>query len=192
MRPLHSLSLSSLSSRRLVATRTVSAVPALLVCLAAAPGVAAARPPPAATLEGLITQVGDGNTVTLTPERSGPVLVRLRDIDAPGLCQPWGEEARRALSEWALNRPATVRIGAREGPGRVVGLVLVEGANLNQRMVEEGHAWSIRTRWDQGPMVREERMAHSLGRGLHGVSGSMMPRDFRRAHGACPAASVPH
>ncbi len=158
-----------------------------LLPLALGPAVALAKAAPAAAMQGLVTRVTDGNTLTVTPSGAAPVVVRLRDIDAPELCQPWGDEARKALSEWTLNRPATVRLSGRDGAGRVLGVVFVEGANLNQRMVEEGQAWSVRTRWDQGPMVRQERMAHSLGRGLHGVSGSIMPRDFRRAYGPCPA-----
>jgi endonuclease YncB( thermonuclease family) len=161
----------------------------LLLPLAMGPAEAVAKKPaPVASLQGLVTRVTDGNTLIVTPSGGAPVLVRLRDIDAPELCQAWGDEARRALAEWALNRPASVRASGRDAVGRVVGVVLVEGANLNQRMVEEGHAWSVRTQWDQGPLVRQERMAHSLGRGLHGVAGSMMPRDFRRAYGGCPAA----
>jgi len=161
----------------------------LVLGLAAVPAMVQARnaTPPAA-LQGVVSPVVDGNTLVVTPAGAAPVMIHLRDIDAPGLCQAWGEEARRALSEWALNRFASVRTGGRDSAGRVVGVVFVEGVNLNQRMVEEGHAWSVRTRWDQGPMVRQERMAHSLGRGLHGVAGSIMPRDFRRAYGNCPAA----
>jgi endonuclease YncB( thermonuclease family) len=164
-----------------------------LLALAVLPGVLPAsvharNAAPAAALQGVVSRVVDGNTLAITPPGGAPLVVRLRDIDAPGLCQAWGEEARRALSEWALNRAASVRTDGRDSAGRVAGVVFVEGANLNQRMVEEGHAWSVRTRWDQGPLVRQERMAHSLGRGLHGVAGSIMPRDFRRAYGNCPAA----
>jgi endonuclease YncB( thermonuclease family) len=167
--------------------RSPAALAALMLPLALAPVAALARNAPPAALEGLVTQVADGNTLTVTPRGGAPVVVRLRDSDAPELCQAWGEEARRALSEWALNRPATVRTSGRDGAGRVVGIVFVEGLNLNQHLVEEGHAWSVRTRWDQGPLVRQERVAHSLGRGLHAVAGSVMPREFRRAYGACPA-----
>jgi Excalibur calcium-binding domain len=59
------------------------------------------------------------------------------------------------------------------------------------RMVEEGHAWSVRTQWDRGPLVGQERMARALRRGLHGLPSPVVPREFRQGHGPClPAAAA--
>jgi len=137
---------------------------------------AAGAAPPAAAVQGVVTQVIDGDTLVITTPGKPPQTVRLRDIDAPEICQPGGAEARRALTDLALNKPAVQRGGA----------VLVGDVNLGLRMVEDGHAWSVRTRYDQGPLVKQERVAKALGRGLHGTAGALMPRDFRKAHGPCP------
>jgi endonuclease YncB( thermonuclease family) len=69
--------------------------------------------------------------------------------------------------------------------------VWVDEVDLGRHMVEEGQAWSLRTRFDQGPLVKQERMAHALGRGLHGASVVVMPRDYRRIHGPCPSPAGP-
>jgi endonuclease YncB( thermonuclease family) len=66
-----------------------------------------------------------------------------------------------------------------------VGAVRVADQDLSVRQVEEGHAWSLRVRNDDGPLVKQERMARALGRGLHATAGAMKPWDFRRAHGPC-------
>jgi len=164
------------------------------LCVAALPLGALARPAaPAAAVTGTVTEVVDGNRLTLTPAGGAPIAVRLRDIDAPELCQTWGEEARRALAEMALNKAATWRASGRDAQGRTVARVWVDEVDLSRQMVEEGQAWSTRTRFDQGPLVKQERMAHALGRGLHGVAGAVMPREFRRTHGPCvaPAAAPP-
>ena len=58
--------------------------------------------------------------------------------------------------------------------------------DLSQRLVEEGHAWSLRTRNDNGPLVKQERMAKALGRGLHAGGAAVKPADFRRTNGPCP------
>ncbi len=65
--------------------------------------------------------LADGDTLTLRLPDGQRVTVRLRDIDAPEICQPWGPEAKAALSELALNKLATLTPSGRDGFGRVVG-----------------------------------------------------------------------
>lgn len=153
---------------------------------------AGAKASASATVEGTVTRVTDGDSLWFTPAAGSPsaappapLVVRLRDIDAPEICQPYGEEARRALAELALNQRARLHPAGRDVHGRLLGVVVVDGADLGVRMVEEGHAWSIRTKWDQGPLVKQERMARALSRGLHAGGGAVMPRDFRQSHGPC-------
>jgi endonuclease YncB( thermonuclease family) len=53
-------------------------------------------------------------------------------------------------------------------------------------MVAEGHAWSTRGRWDRGPLVKEERMAQALKRGMHGGAKDLTPpAQFRKLRGPC-------
>lgn len=151
-----------------------SPVPAVLAAEATAPRV-----------QGVVSQVHDGDRLSIQPADGPAIEVRLRDMDAPELCQAGGDEARRALADLALNKPAVLQPSGRDGQGRVMGMVTVDDVNLNRRMVEEGHAWSIRTRWDQGPLVKQERMAKALGRGLHAAGGAEPPWQFRKRNGPC-------
>lgn len=148
----------------------------------------AVRAAPAAGVPGVVTQVLDAATVRFTPAGGGAAFVlRVRDIDPPEPCQPWGAEAKAALAALVLNKSATLVAGGRDARGRTLGALRVDGLNVGRQMVEDGHAWSIRTRDDKGPYVKQERMAKALGRGLHGSPGAVMPRDWRRTRGACPA-----
>jgi endonuclease YncB( thermonuclease family) len=153
------------------------------VVQAATPAKTAGKPPP--VVEGLVTQVPEGDSLWLTPADKPAVLLQLNDIDAPEPCQVYGEASRRALAELALNRRATVKIQGRDAQGRTLAVVTVDGVDLSTRMVEEGHAWSTRSKWDFGPLVKEERMARALNRGLHAEANAMMPREFRQMHGPC-------
>lgn len=150
--------------------------------------VAAGAPP--AVVKGQVVAVADGNRLSFQPLAAGaPVAVRLRDIEAPESCQPWGAEARSALAEKALKQPAELRAsGRRDAQGRTLAAVSVDGVDLSRWMVEEGHAFSVRGRDDHGPLVKQERMARALARGLHAAAGSLPPAEFRRLHGRCPAA----
>ena len=157
-------------------------------CVTGALGAFAAGPAQAAPprgLQGVVTWVSDGNSLWFTPPDKTPIHVRLRDVDAPALCQPWGIEAKEALEKQAFKQAATLVIKGRDGKGRSLGTVVVDGQDLAQNLVQAGHGWSARTRWDQGPLVKEERMARALGRGLHSLPGAEKPAAFLRNHGPC-------
>ncbi len=158
---------------------------AAALCLAsAAPALAAKAAAPA--LEGTVTRVTDGDSLWLEPANGGaPVELRLLGIDAPEICQAWGPEAREALRELVLHKGVSVRGSGRDTYGRTLGTVFLDGLNVNKKMVQEGHAWSARYKYDHGPYVADERMARALSRGLNRDGGAVMPRDFRRAHGPC-------
>ncbi|MCE2909882.1 MAG: thermonuclease family protein [Betaproteobacteria bacterium] len=161
----------------------------LVVALAGAaqPAEAQTRQRPAQGQQGLVVAVTDGDTLTLRLPDGQPVTVRLRDIDAPEICQPWGPEAKAALSDLALNKLAILTPSARDSFGRVVGRVTVEELDVGRRLVEDGHAWSTRVQYDRGPLVKQERMAKALGRGLHPqVPRAIPPWEWRRDKGPCP------
>lgn len=168
----------------------MSLIQTLLLCAAlcattplwAKPAAKAAAP---AEQQGLVTQVVDAATVRFTPTGGSAITVRVRDIDPPEICQPWGSEAKAALSALVLNKPATLRAGPADAKGRTVGVLMVDEVNVGRRMVEDGNAWSVRWRNDAGPLVKQERMAKALGRGLHSTAGAVMPREWRRTR-PCP------
>lgn len=138
-----------------------------------------------APLQGTVTEVYDGETVLVQPVTGPAFQLRLAGIDAPESCQDWSAQAKEALTDWVRDRLVTLELVGRGEPSRKQGKLVLEGANINARMVSEGHAWSIRTRWDQGPYVKQERQAKALGRGLHGQGSAVMPSEFRRTR-KCP------
>ena len=164
----------------------------LVAAVLAAAATAAHAAPEPRVVQGLVTRVTDGDSLWLTPAGAKPIEVRLRDIDAPESCQPYGVEARNALSELVLNKAATLQISAHDSYGRRIGAVLNDEINVSRFLVEQGHAWSARSRWDQGPLVKQEKMARARGRGLHAAPGALPPKEFRRRHGRCevPAADI--
>ena len=173
-----------------VAQRRASASLLVFVLVCAAAGIEPARAAEPRGVQGLVSRVTDGDSLWFTSPGKPPIAVRLRDIDAPESCQPWGAQARAALTALALNKVATLLISGRDSYGRTLGVLMIDELNVGRTLVENGHAWSTRSRWDQGPLVKQEKMARALSRGLHGAPGAVQPRDFRRIHGACPPATV--
>ena len=153
-----------------LAPRIARALAAVLIGLAGSPEPTRAAAParPSTGIEGTVTSVVDGDSLWLTPAGGGRAIeVRLAGIDAPEICQDGGAEARAFLAGLALKKPARLLPGrsgtARDAYGRTLGTLIVEGVEVNRRLVEEGQAWSLRVRWDQGPYVAQERMARALG-----------------------------
>ena len=139
-----------------------------------------------------MTRVTDGDSLWLKPEPPGPpVELRLEGIDAPEICQAWGVEAKQALSDLVLNKSVSVKTVGRDTHGRTLGKLSLDGLNVNKALVQEGHAWSTRYKYDRGPYVADERMARALSRGFNRDGGAVMPRDFRRLNGPCEAGAAP-
>jgi endonuclease YncB( thermonuclease family) len=146
---------------------------------------AKAEPKP---LEGKVTRVVDGDTLVVESAEGGEaVTVRLQGIDAPEICQGHGPEAKRALEELVLQQPVAVIGELRDDHGRLLGKLMKGTQDVGDRMVRDGHAWSYRYKYDRGPYVAEERMAHALRRGLHRDGDALDPREFRKRHGPCTA-----
>ena len=153
-------------------------------------------PRPGAGVVGTVTSVVDGDSVWVTPANGGKAIeVRLSGIDAPEICQEGGIEAKAYLAELVLKQPVRLVIGNGQGGGdhdlhgRTLGHLWKDEVDVNRRLVEEGHAWSIRTKYDRGPYVPQERMAKALSRGVHKLgSAALMPKDFRQRHGPCNRA----
>jgi micrococcal nuclease len=131
----------------------------------------------ATALSGTVTQVLDGQTVMVTPAAGGaPVRVRVQGIVAPGPCLAGGPEARQALKELVDQLAVRVEGGVADRSGRITGTLLQGTTDVGGQLVENGFAWSVRTKWDRGPYVKQERVAKALARGLHTMSGVNAPR----------------
>jgi endonuclease YncB( thermonuclease family) len=89
-----------------------------------APGVTGTRSlPRPRVFVGRVTRVADGDTLTVR-ESGKSVTLRLRGVDAPALAQPYGQQARKFLSDSLLNRD--VRVEARGDRDRTSNLLLAD------------------------------------------------------------------
>ncbi len=161
-------------------------LPLLLAAFAAT--AAPKKAPPAPPLTGKAVQVIDGATFTMQTAEGKALTVRLAGIEPPEICQTWGGESRDALQAWLKDQPLQLKTEGPERNGRVSAHVFVDGADINIRMIEEGHAFSVRGRSDHGPYVKQERMAKALRRGMFSTGHVETPANFRRNHAPCQPA----
>ena len=88
-----------------------------LFCLLAFPALAADT-----TIVGKVVGVHDGDTLTLRTEDE-TLKVRLSDIDTPELGQPFGNNAKQALSAVAFGKTATIKSCGKDRYGRTLGYI---------------------------------------------------------------------
>ena len=69
------------------------------------------------------------------------IKVRLYGIDSPEKKQAYGEVARKCLAEMVAGKNITVIVYDIDSYGRSVGLLSVDGLNVNKEMVTRGYAW---------------------------------------------------
>jgi endonuclease YncB( thermonuclease family) len=135
---------------------------------------------------GTVTHVTDGDTVWVRPQQGGtPRVVRIDGVDAPELCQPYGDTARAALVAQVLGQTVQVRVRRHDDYGRALARLSLRGQDIGGWLVSRGHAWSYRYRREQGPYARQEARARAQRLGLFQVAQAEQPREFRRRHGPC-------
>ena len=92
-------------------------------------------------LEGLVTAVHDGDTITLNA--SGLIYkIRLDSIDAPELAQPFGSASQQTLETAVFGKTVKVAYSKTDQYDRIVGAVFTDSCKyVNLDQVASGMAW---------------------------------------------------
>ena len=88
-----------------------------------------------------ILRVIDGDTVS-AKSRGTEIKIRLSEIDAPEMGQPFGTNSKKCLSELIReNSGLKFKSDGQDGYGRSLGWLMADQINLNYEMVKRGCAW---------------------------------------------------
>lgn len=127
-----------------------------------------------------VVSVHDGDTLTVLVERR-QVKVRLTDIDAPELRQPFGTRSRQSLAELCFGKIAALDVRGRDRYKRTIAQVTCDGKDANAEQVRRGYAWTYTRYAPAGSplhaMQVEARAAH---RGLWADPTAVAPWNWRR------------
>lgn len=127
-----------------------------------------------------IVAVHDGDTVTVL-ESKRQLRVRLTDIDAPELGQPFGKRAKAALSDLCFGTKAELDVRGRDRYARALGRLKCNGMDANAEQVRRGYAW-VYTRYAPlgSPLHALQRDAQAARRGLWTDRAPTPPWEWRR------------
>ena len=112
-----------------------------LAALALPPDVEAAIGGPVGP-EGQIQKIVDGDTFEFKTFDGQRLTIRLAQIDAPEMNQPWGTEAKSALTHLTSSGDVKLQTGGLDKSGRTMATVHAGEVNVNFEMVRQGLAWS--------------------------------------------------
>jgi micrococcal nuclease len=141
---------------------------------------------PAHAWPGVVTHVSDGDTVWVQPLHGGEAYkVRLLGIDAPEICQPWGQQSRAALHAVLQGQVVEVRARTRDSYGRLLAQLSRQGNDVGAWMVGQGYAWSYSYKSNAGPYEALQLQAQTQHLGLFSDGRALQPRWFRKRFGSC-------
>ena len=133
----------------------------------------------AADVTGVVTRVSDGDTLWVADAARLRHKVRLLDIDAPESSQPSGAESTAYLKSLVGGRTVRVAGGGRDMYGRVLGVVWLDGEDVNLKMVREGMAWVYRHSANAQYAAAQEG-ARAARRGLWRAAAPTEPYEWRK------------
>lgn len=139
----------------------------------------------AATIEGRVVGVADGDTITVLDDNKVQHKIRLAGIDAPEKKQPFGQRSKQSLSDLVFDKAVTVETNKRDKYRREVGKVLVDGTDANLEQVKRGMAWHYKAYEREQPAIDrkayadEENEARAARLGLWADEEPVSPWAFR-------------
>lgn len=169
----------------------------LLRCLLALGLLLMAGPLQADAIEGRVSDISDGATVSVIDKAKNQHTVRLVAIDVPESRQAFGKESKRNLTALTLGKEVRIEWSSRDRYGRIVGKLVVgspacatctktRDAALAQ--LEAGLAWWDRAQRreqsieDQGYYEYAEFDARTRRIGLWSDAAPIPPWEWRRKH----------
>lgn len=148
---------------------------------------------PIRVLEGTVTRVSAGDTIKVLDDQGTEVKVRMYGIDAPEtektnkkgkVAQPYGDEARKALEGKIAGKRVKLDVMGIGMYKTFVSIVSLDGRNINEEMVAEGHAWvnkhNLKKPYKKEyTQLEEEARANKLG--LWKQGNPQPPWEFKKA-----------
>ncbi len=140
----------------------------------------------AATLQGKVINVADGDTITVLDDNKTKHKIRLQGIDAPEKAQPYGQKSKQSLNQWVHGQTVTVDFQKKDKYGRTVGKVLLNGTDICLAQIKSGMAWhykqyqSEQTKEERDTYAQAEQEAKAQAIGLWKDKNPIPPWEFRR------------
>ena len=129
-----------------------------------------------------VVSVSEGDTIAVV-NAGRTENVRLHGIDCPEPNQPFGSQAKKAISDLILGKDVVVEIKGKDRYGRTLGKVSLNGKDIELELVKRGMAWHFKRHSSEQALAEAEAAARTAGRGLWSDKDAIPPWDWRRGAG---------
>ena len=102
------------------------------------------RPGLCQILSGKVVSVADDDTITILTQGKRQIKIRLYGIDTPENGQAFGNKAKQFTSSLVYGKKVKITVYDTDKYGRTVGVVLVNGVNVNEKIIRAGYAFQYR------------------------------------------------
>lgn len=137
----------------------------------------------AETIAAHVVGVHDGDTITVLDIEKHQTKVRLAEIDAPELDQPYGNKSKQMLSDLVFDKDVTIQKQSVDKYDRTVGRVFLGEIDINLLMVKLGGAWAYREYLNDDTLLSVEEDAKTFGSGLWGLQEDQRIPPWEWRHG---------
>lgn len=139
----------------------------------------------AASLQGKVINVADGDTITVLDTHKNQHKIRLQGIDAPEKSQPYGQKSKQSLYQLVHSQMVSIEFQNKDKYGRIVGKVILNGNDICFEQIKLGMAWhykryqSEQPKEDRETYSQAEQSAKSQSLGLWKDTNPIPPWEFR-------------
>ena len=131
----------------------------------------------------LIIAVTDGDSLKARcgePGQYQQLTIRLAEIDAPELKQPFGNRSKQSLAALCFQQWANIRPTAKDRYGRIVARVECQQIDASAYQVQHGMAWAYTKYQTDQAIAPLQQAAQAAGLGLWADAQPVAPWDWRR------------
>lgn len=156
---------------------------ALLLLLFYSAGYNISSDTPYRQISGQVAYVIDGDTFQLSSHKLGDIRIRIAEIDAPELQQPYGKKAKSYLKALIESETVICTILEKDRYGRYIAKINVPGTqniDVAAEMVRAGYAWHYKKYSASQELANIEIKAKLQKRGLWSAPNAVAPWLYRQ------------
>lgn len=132
------------------------------------------------TISGRVISIADGDTMTILTKGDKQIKIRLLGIDAPEKGQDYGNKSRQFLYDLCYGKNVKIKKDSEDQYGRVLGVVYIDGVNVNEELVRNGLAWYYRHFVNDPRLDSLEQLAQKEKLNIWSMKNPLPPYEFRK------------
>ena len=131
-------------------------------------------------ITGKVIKVADGDTFTILTDQKEQIRIRLYGIDAPERKQDFGTKSRNFVDELVYNKVVKVENRGIDRYKKVLGVVWIDNANLNELLLKNGLAWHYHYFYKSKRYAELEQQARKNRINIWSLKNPIAPWEFRK------------